>query len=325
MTLLDRLPPALVAFVAIFILSVMDALIKHASGSFGTLQIVFLRFLAGLVVMAVVVALFRPGRPSWEAVRVNGVRGLLVVVTALTFFYGLSVLPLAEALALSFLSPIFIAVLGVLLLGERAGPQVVIGLILGFAGMIVMVFGGGAETGAARPVAGVVAAIVSAFSYGLAIVLLRARATRDPVVTIVAIQHATPTLIVGALVALVALVGPGDPAAAARPIAIVPVTPGWALFFLMLGACGALGHLLLATAFARAEAARLAPIDYTSLIWAVAFGWLLFDETPGLSTLLGAAMIALGALVAGRMPRPAAGRDAGAGRADPQTPAAPSA
>jgi drug/metabolite transporter (DMT)-like permease len=295
-----RFSPPVLAFIAIFILSVMDALIKGASAEFGTMQVVFLRFFVGALVVGVVFALHFPGWPSLEALRVNGLRGFLVVFTAITFFYGLAVLPLAEALALSFLSPIFIAMLGAVLLKEKLGPNILLGLAFGTIGMLVMVFGLRSDPSAQRPLLGIIAATASAFSYALAIVLLRARATKDPVATIVLVQHVVPAAIAGLLVlALWLFVLPGM-AAPPKAIALIPVTLDWWFWFLMLGACGAVGHLVLATAFARAEAASLAPIDYTSLIWAVLFGYLFFDEAPGWTTIAGAALIAAGALFASR-------------------------
>jgi drug/metabolite transporter (DMT)-like permease len=294
--------PHLLALLAVFVLSVMDAMIKGASAEFGTLQIVLMRFGMGALVIGALFAALFPGWPSWEAIRVNGLRGFLVVFTALTFFYGLSVLPLAEALALSFMSPIFIAVLGVAILKERAGGAIWLSLALGTVGMLVMTIGLYEGGGAPRSLSGVIAAIASAFSYGLAIVLLRARAVKDPVVTIVMIQHAVPALIVGAAaLAIWTLVTPGmeTPPHFVAPRAL---DAGDLVWFLAMGFCGAIGHFILANAFARAEAASLAPIDYTSLIWAVLFGYLFFDETPGWTTLVGALLIAAGALVTSRRP-----------------------
>jgi drug/metabolite transporter (DMT)-like permease len=294
--------PHLLAFAAIFILSVMDAMIKKSSADFGTLQIVLMRFGMGALVIGVIYLARWPGWPGWEAVRVNGLRGFLVVFTALTFFYGLAVLPLAEALALSFLSPIFIAALGVLMLKEKAGGSILIGLGLGMAGMIVMVLSLQGEGAQQRPFAGILAAIASAFSYALAIVLLRARATKDAVATIVLIQHIVPALIVGAGALIVwTLVTPGM-AETPRFLAPAAIDSVALLWFLGIGFCGATGHFILATAFSRAEAASLAPIDYTSLIWAVLFGYFFFDETPGWSTFAGAVLIAAGAMVASRRP-----------------------
>jgi drug/metabolite transporter (DMT)-like permease len=228
------------------------------------------------------------------------------VFTALTFFYGLSVLPLAEALALSFMAPIFIAALSGVMLKETIGPQVALGLLLGTAGMGVMVLGLHKGSTEPLPVLGVAAAIASAFSYGLAIVLLRARALKDPVVTIVLIQHLVPTIIVGVVGLVVWNLVTPSLTVVPRAISLAPLTLHGVLWFVALGCCGAAGHYLLATAFSRAEAARLAVLDYTSLIWAVLFGYLFFHEVPGLSTLIGAILIAAGAYVSSQGGKPTA-------------------
>jgi drug/metabolite transporter (DMT)-like permease len=301
---MSRLSPPVLALIAIFILSVMDAMIKGASADFGTLQIVLMRFAMGALVMIFVFTALFPGWPSWETVRVNGLRGFLVVFTALTFFYGLATLPLAEALALSFLSPIFIAGLGIVLLKEQGSRWIVMGLALGTAGMLVMVYGLRADADAPRPLAGILAAIASAFSYGLAIVLLRARATKDPVVTIVFIQHLVPSFIVGFMALVVTLVIVPQMADVPQLILLkTPTAMDW-VWFLGIGICGSIGHFVLALAFSREQAARLAPLDYTSLIWAVLFGYLFFEELPGFSTLVGACLIAMGAYLAGRKTAP---------------------
>ena len=80
----------------------------------------------------------RPGWPGRETVIFNATRSLLVVVVATTFFYALSVLPLAEAIALSFVSPLFMVLFGVLLLGERIDSRIGIAIAAGLAGMLLI-------------------------------------------------------------------------------------------------------------------------------------------------------------------------------------------
>ncbi len=139
------------------------------------------------------VAVLRPGRPSAETLRTNGIRAVLVVATALCFFHGLSALPLAEALALSFLSPVFIALFAAGFLREPVRGAVWAALMVGLVGVAVVVGGQvGAESGGSAW--GVAAVLASALTYALSMVLLRARARQDPVVTIVAIQNVGPAL-----------------------------------------------------------------------------------------------------------------------------------
>lgn len=273
------------AVAGIALLSGMDALIKGVAARYPVVEVAFLRFVVGAIVIAGVLAIVRPGRPSRETLLVNGGRAVLVVITATTFFYALSALPLAEALALSFLAPVFIAVFGALILGERIDRRIVGALLAGFVGMIVIVSGkAGSGSFSGSALTGALAAVVAAVTYALAMVLLRARAAKDPVVTIVALQNVVPGLI---------LLVPAW-------IVWVPPTGADLVLFAVIGTLAVMGHLLLARAFAKAEAARLAPLEYTALVWAVILGFAFFGEVPTLATLAGSGLIIGGALIASR-------------------------
>lgn len=276
---------ALEAVAGIAVLSAMDALIKGLTARYPVPEITFARFAFGSLAMLAVVAIVRPGRPSLKALKANGLRAMLVVATATSFFYALGALPLAEALALSFLSPVFVAIFAALLLRERVERRVIGALAAGFLGMGVILWGkvgaGGAFEGS---LAGAGAALLSAVTYALSMVLLRARAQHDPVVTIVAIQNIGPALL---------LAGP------AAWTWVPPTMPDGVLLALV-GLMGVSGHLLLSRAYARERAARLAPLEYTALIWAVLLGLVGFGEVPTAWTLGGAALIVVGALAASR-------------------------
>ena len=271
------------ALAGLALLCAMDAVIKDVAGRYPVFEIAFARYLFGSLVIGALAAVARPGWPSRETLRANGLRALLVVVTATTFFYALARLPLAETVALSFLSPIFVALAANLILGEAVDRRVVSGIAAGFAGMVVIVAG---KTGLSFEGSfwGVAAVLLSAVTYALSMVLLRARAQTDPVVTIVAIQNAAPAaiLLVPALLVW-------------RP----PSLEDWGLLA-FIGTLGVLGHLLMARAYAKAQAARLASLEYTALIWASLFGFAFFGEVPTVATLAGAALIAVGAGVASR-------------------------
>jgi drug/metabolite transporter (DMT)-like permease len=272
------------AATAIAVLSLMDAIIKAMAASYPIFQVAFLRFGFGLVVATAALALARPGLPSRETFLANAARAVLTVFTATTFFFALGELPLAEALVLTFLSPMFVAFFGVLMLGERPDRRIVAALVAGFAGVLVVV-SAQLETGdRARSLAGVAAALVSAVCYAFGLVLLRARAQRDPIVYIVFLQNLGAALILS----------PG-----AYWVWQPPTWPDIGLFAL-IGALGVGGHFLLTSAFARAEAARLASLEYTALIWAALLGYAFFQEVPTLATAAGAVLIVTGAFVASR-------------------------
>lgn len=272
--------PILQAILAIALLSAMDAAIKALVARLPVWEVTFLRYLVGSAWMLALLAWARPARPSGEALKANLVRAVVVVVTATSFFYALGELPLAETLVLSFISPACTALLAALLLGERPDRKVLGALAAGFAGVLVIAAGGleyGTVDGPPKTgsLLGVSAVIVAAIGYSASNVLLRARARHDPVVTIVAIQNIAPALIL------------------APPAAHVWVAPGatdWPLIGLV-GTLGVAGHLILAQAYAAEEATRLAPLDYTALVWAVLFGTLVFGEVPGPAVWLGGALI----------------------------------
>lgn len=276
---------ARIALLAVFaegLLTLMDAIIKALSARYPTLQIAFLRFGFGLMGAAVYAAWTRPGWPTREATLYNGLRALLIVVIATTFFFALARLPLADAIALSFISPVLTAMFGVLLLGERLDWRIVVALAGGFAGMLLIIGGGLGHADLSREVLiGVAAVLVSAVGYALNIVMLRHRATRDPLSQIVLFQNLGPAFIL---------------AIPAWWVWMPPAPSDYTLFAL-LGTLGVTAHTMLAHAFARIEAARLAPVGYVTLVWGVLFGFLFFGEVPGLATLAGASLIVLATLV----------------------------
>lgn len=275
----------LVAIAAEGLLTLMDALIKLLSARYPALQIAFLRFGFGLVGAGVYAAWDRPGRPTRDAVVYNGIRAILIVLTATTFFFALARLPLADAIALSFISPVLTALFGITLLGERLDWRIAVALAAGFVGMLLIVAGKVGGAGLDRDAAlGAAAVAVSAVGYALNVVVLRHRATRDPLSQIVLFQNLGPAL----LLALPAL------------WVWTPLTLRDAALFALLGTLGVAAHIMLTHAFARIEAARLAPVGYVTLVWGVLFGMLFFAEVPGLATLAGAALIVLGTLLTRR-------------------------
>jgi S-adenosylmethionine uptake transporter len=278
--------PALQAATGIALLSVMDAVIKSMAGHYPIFVVAFLRFCGGIVVVTCVLAIMRPGWPSRETLVANGLRSVVGVTTAICFFYALGQLPMAETLVLSFLSPMFIALFSMLMLKERADRRILLAIAIGFAGTLIVVFGqsSGEAASQGRSWSGVAAALASAITYALSLVLLRQRAQRDPFLHIVAIQNYGPALLSSPLAASV----------------WQPPMSGHLGWFLVMGALGVSGHILMATAYAKAEAPRLAPLEYTALIWATVLGYAVFSEIPTLATIVGGAFIVGAAVLTSR-------------------------
>jgi drug/metabolite transporter (DMT)-like permease len=267
------------------LLTLMDAMIKSLAPRYNAIEIAFLRYAFGMVGAIVYALSTRPGWPTGEATIYNGLRAVLIVFTATTFFFALGKLSLADAIAMSFISPALTAVLGVLLLSERLDWRIAIALVGGFLGMLLIV---GSKLGSAGPdtnvLLGGIAVFLSAVGYSLNVIMLRHRATRDPLAQIILFQNIGPALIL---------------ALPALWMWSTPTLPDL-LQFAVLGTIGVIAHTMLAHAFARVEAARLAPVGYVTLVWGVLFGFLFFAEVPSLATLAGSALIVVGTLFAQR-------------------------
>lgn len=279
--------PALLAIAGIFFLSIMDGLIKFVGQTHATPQVVLMRYLAGSTMAFLVFAALRTPLPNRATVRPHAWRSVVVLLTALTFFYALSTLPLAVVLALSFTSPIFIALFAWLILGERPGRAVLLAIGLGFIGVLVVLSHEVSSPGtSATSQLGIAAALVSAVTYALSMVALKSRAAQDPLSTIVLLQNVLPALLVAPFGLL------------------VWTTTDWAEFGVMalIGMLGTAGHLCLASAYRHADASQLGVFEYTSFVWAILIGLFAFGEVPGATTLMGAGLIIGGALIATRRP-----------------------
>lgn len=275
--------PVLRMAASIASLSFLDAIIKGMS-IYPTFQVAFLRFACGGIIALGVTLALRPGIPSRDVVLAHALRAVIALVTGITFFYALGQLPLAETLVLSFLAPMFIALLGVVMLKEPIDGRILAALIVGFVGTLVVVFGQSGQDDATRSWLGVAAALTSALTYAFSIVLLRSRAQRDSFMHIVLFQNLGPALL-------------SAPLAAYAWESIDLAHMAW---FILIGVFGVIGHILMATAYAQAPAARLAPLEYTALIWAILIGYEVFGEVPSLATLGGGALILVATIVASR-------------------------
>ncbi len=271
------------AVLGIGLLSIMDAAVKEVAIAVPTWEIVFLRYLFGTGFALPMFLAQQRRLPPLEVLRAHLLRSVAVVITATTFFYALGALPLAVTLALSFTSPILIALLARIGLGERASMGVLIAIAMGFLGVLTVLAGELERSGTAT-LLGIAAAATAAVSYAVAMVSLKARAMRDPLASIVLLQNLFAMLLIA-------------PFAAAVWIAPLPQQLLW---FALIGLLGTAGHFAMAWSYRHADASRLGAIEYTAFLWAVALGLAFFGEVPSLATLAGAALIIAGALMAVR-------------------------
>jgi drug/metabolite transporter (DMT)-like permease len=214
--------------------------------------------------------LLRSTRPALQIVR----PGFLVLSIA-SLFVSLTYLPIAEATAIGFTGPLFLTALSVLFLGERVGWHRWLAVVVGLAGVLVIVRPGGAVWHWS-----VGMALLGGVCFAFFQLITRRLASED--------QHQTTLLYTS--------IGGTVWASLIVPFFWTSPTASHWVMFLTIGAMGAGAHFCLIMAFSKAQASFLAPFNYSKLIWVMILGYLVFDELPGLDTLIGSAVIAAAGL-----------------------------
>ena len=277
------LPPFLAAIVAVGLLSLMDALMKGASLAAGVFSASLLRTLIATCIAAPLWVAARPGWPRGPVMRLHIERGIVSAFMALSFFYALPKLPIAEAIAISFVAPLVALYLARILLGETIARGAVLASVLGLAGTVVIVWARlGRSDFDEETALGLAALFFSALLYAYNFVVIRRQSQLAKPLE-VATFHAG----VGTLVHLFA-----------APFLFV--MPDGATFGILTvaGVLTVLAGSLIAWAYARAEAQILVPVEYTGFLWAALFGWLMFSEGVTGTTLLGVTLIVIGCWIA---------------------------
>ena len=281
----NPIKPVLATVAGIALFSAMDAVMKSAALSIGAYSAYFLRCLVGFVMIAPFWWYRVRAFPPASVMRIHLIRGVVVAFMGWTFFFALTRLPLAEAIALSFIAPLIALYLAAILLGETIERKAIIAAILGLAGVVVIVGGRiGRERMDEEASLGLIALLLSALLYAWNLILQRQQA-------LVARPSEVSTFQNG-IVALTLLAG-------APFLLVMPDRAAW--MDITAGAALAVGAaLFLSWAYARAEAQVLVPIEYTGFLWAAFFGWIAFGERVTPSTVLGAVLIVVGCWIATR-------------------------
>lgn len=274
--------PILLAALCVAFGAVIDAIVKGVTAEAAVLTLLAWRFLfGGSFALSIYVAQGKP-RPSARAVRFHAMRAVIQLASAFLFFWSLGQLALAEATVIGFTAALMVAPLASVILGEKVSRVSLSAAVAGFAGALFAI---SAETGGApedaNRVLGAGAAFVAAFLYALTLVLVRLRAREEDPLTIVMFTNVFPALLL--LPVLIA----GLPALS---IAYLPV-------FALLGALGFGVWWLFTIAYSNAPAQRLAPLEYTALIWAAILGGIFFGEVPGWRLYIGALFIIAACLI----------------------------
>ncbi|HYJ53330.1 MAG TPA: DMT family transporter [Allosphingosinicella sp.] len=276
-----------VAAVAIALFSGMDAVMKHLAIALGTYNALLWRTMAGAVFGGIIFLATRTAWPSRAVLRIHLIRGTLSVVMALTFFWGLARVPLAQGVALAFVAPLIALFLAAIVLKEKIERRAIYASMLGFAGVIVILAAQAEAELGPEALRGSISILFSAGLYAWNIILMRQQAQVAKPIEIAFFTSLIMTCGFALASPFLAVVPPVDELPAIAGAA--------ALAFASL--------ILLSWAYARAEAQYLAPVEYTAFIWAATFGILVFAEPVRPLTVFGAAMIVVACLIAARRSR----------------------
>jgi S-adenosylmethionine uptake transporter len=274
-----------VAAAGIGFFSLMDAAMKDLSIALGAYNAVLWRNMAGAILAGV---LFVAGRNAWptpSVMRIHAWRSVVVAVMAISFFWALARLPLAEAIGLSFIAPVIALYLAAILLQETIGREAIIASVAGIAGVAVILFGRFSGNYSDDALWGVVAVLFSAVVFAYNLILARQQAQVAGPVEIAFFQ----SLLTAAVLAV------------AAPWLLEPLPPTKLPMLLGAASLAIISLLLLSWTYARAEAQILIPVEYTGFVWAALFGLIFFDESITVWTVAGTALIVAGSLVAARV------------------------
>ncbi|MDQ0467668.1 DMT family transporter [Labrys wisconsinensis] len=251
--------------------SIQDAIVKWLVADYAVPQILFVRSVM-IVVFAAILARREGHPPIWASPNKGSLtlRAGLILAAWFSYYSAARHLPLAELTTMYFGAPVMVVVLSIFVLKEQVGPARWLAALAGFAGVLVAANPTGAPD--LKPAAMV---LFAAFCWAWSVVLVRLVSRSETTLN--------QMLASSFLFALVC--------AATLPwLWRTPDAAGWGLM-IALGIASAVGQYVLYEGFRYAPASAIAPIEYTGLVWAFLYGYLIWAEIPGIHVVLGAVLI----------------------------------
>jgi len=256
---------------AIGSMAFMDASAKWLVQSYPVGQVAFFRCLFAFLPIGVLVlhggglSALSTGRPAMHALR-----GVTMIAAIFLFFHALKHLMLAEATAIFFVGPLLMVALSVPLLGERVHRNIWVAVIIGFAGVLIMM----------RPAAEMLRveaclALGAALFYALTMIATRSLTRTETILSILVYGNLTAVLV----------------SAMSLPFSWVTPTMGDMGVFALMGLCGGLSTFYFAKACRYSRVSVLAPFEYTALVWAAGIGFIVWHEVPDLWVWLGTTVV----------------------------------
>jgi S-adenosylmethionine uptake transporter len=267
-----NLQGALLALAAFGIYATHDVAVKTLGrAEYLPFQIIFFSTLFSLPLVVVMLMRDRragtliPRHPWWTALRVAA-----ALITGSAAFYAFSTLPLAQVYAILFSTPLLITLLAIPILGERVRLRRGIAVLVGLMGVLIVL-----RPGAAPLSLGHVAALTAALGSSIAAIALRR----------VGAEERSEVMLLYPMIANIAAMG------AVQPLVYKPMPIEDLGLIAFIAVFGFVGNLMVIVAYRKAEAGIVAPMQYSQILWATAYGYYFFDETPDLGTAIGAAVV----------------------------------
>ena len=256
---------------AMMMFSATDGAAKYLSSDIAPQQIIFLRFVIVLILI-LLFCIYRGQRNILKTTQptLQILRGLLLAVCSLIFYFALKHLPLELCAAIGFVSPLFVTALSIPFLGERVGLRRWIAVLIGLLSVLMILRPGGVSFQLAM-----LLPLGSSLCWAMALVLTRLMRGSEQALTVLAWSSLVGVAAVFPLV---------------WPVWVTPNASQWTILIL-LGVFNGLGQYLVIRAFMLASASLLAPFSYSIIIWSMLIGLIIFNSFPDGITLVGTAIL----------------------------------
>ena len=263
---------AILMLVAATLLAAMHSVVRYLSSEMHPFEIVFFRNLFGFLALCPLLVRQGPRALNITRPKLHGLRGLTGIIAMFCWFYGLSLVSLTEATALSFTNVIFGSIIATIFLKEHLSVRRLRTIVFGIVGVLIIVRPGWVEFNF-----GIILIIIAAVCWGASVVIVKELSRTDSVASIVAWFGIQLSIL-------------------SFPLAyLVWSWPSIHDYFwlIIMGILGTLGHLALTKGLKKMDAVVAFPLEFTRLLWAGFFGYFLFSDTPDIWTWIGAGIILL--------------------------------
>ncbi len=260
-----------------FLLTIVAALARYLGQDFHPFQVAFMRNITALLL---ILPFMNRQRFKTKRIKLHTIRGVIGGTAMLLWFYSLALLPLAEATALSFTSPLFATIGAALILGETVRSRRWTAIAIGFVGVIFMLRPIGLVTGMVNLEPGVFYGLAAALMMAVSILMIHSLAQGENLITMLFYMAFFMSIVSGI---------------AAAPVWQMPTATFIGGAFIM-GTIGLCGNLSLNKAFSLSEASLIMPFDFARLPYAAFIGFVAFKELPNIYTVIGGSTIMLSSL-----------------------------